>query len=551
LNQHSIHFHTPPERDHLCVQGRLYDLPAGGDPEAALWAIVKNPALLNEREAELAAVAYQADRRTWRLVRDFGTTPLYYAPQPGGFVWSLSYRGILDLLGRPEPDEGTLFDYLCTHYRHIFRGPARTFHRNVFQVPAGCWVDIGLDGTVTTHQWLDLSPDPEAARLGPQEATGRFMDILRENVRLRALGAARPAFTVSSGLDSSTVASLASEHLGDIDVFSVGYRGVGVEEYDETAGVAELTRGRNWRWTHLLLERPDLIEDTRALISLTGSPVVTVTWLAYYLMARQLSGFTEIFTGIGGDESLAGEFVHFFYFFADLKQAGEQTRLEREVEAWSRLHDHPVFKKNWGVLEKFWARNIDFSTGEMRVDPEVYRANWRFFNPDRLEVYGPPQPPMPRPFPGYLSNKLYQELIYETTPPTLWGLFMANQALGLTGVSPFLSPRLFRLALGLPGWVKYDNGLTKALMRRGLGGVLPESLRLNHVKTGFNAPIHQWFKESQVAGPTLELLRDGPLAKRGWLKPGAAETIFREHESGQANHMMLLWPLLNASLFLE
>ncbi len=376
------------------------------------------------------------------------------------------------------------------------------------------------------------------------------MELVKRSVKLRARRSLKPVFTVSSGLDSSTVASLAARELGDIDVFSVGYSGPGSEEYDETQGVAELVKGKNWRWTHLVMERPDLVTETEKLISLTGSPVVTVTWLAYYLMARQLPGFNDWFNGIGGDENLAGEFGHFFYFFADLKKEGHQARLKEEVEAWSRLHDHPVFRKNPEVLSRFWARNIDFKIGEIKVDQEVYQANWRFFDPDWTGRFGAPSPPMPRPFPNFLSNRLWQEIQFETTPPTLWGQFMGNQALGLTGVSPLMSLSLFRLSLSLSGRVKYDRGLTKALMRRGLKGILPESLRLNVKKTGFNAPIQQWFKEPQVYRPFMELLRDGPLAKTGWLKKGAVDQIYREHQTGQANHMMLLWPLLNASLFL-
>lgn len=550
ITNERVYFHQPPAESELHSRGCLYDLATGKCLENDLWSLARNPRLLNQREADLALVAYDQTQKSWRLIRDFGQTPLYYALLPGGFAWSFTYNGILELLDNPEPDEATLFDYICTHYRYIFRDPARTFHRQVRQVPAGSWVEIDEKG-VTVNRWLDLSSDPSLAALGPEEATERLMALLRRSVKLRVAQARRPAFTVSSGLDSSTVASLASDYLGDIDVFSVGYSGVGTEEYDETAGVAALTQGRDWRWTHLMLECPDLIKETSDLIGRTHSPVVTVTWLAYYLMGQQLSGFTEIFNGLGGDEILAGEFVHFFYFFADLKKDGDQERLATEVPAWSKLHDHPVFKKNWEVLERFWQKNINFNTGEMRVDGEVYQANWRFFDGERLEKYGRLQPPMPRPYPNFLSNRLFQEITYETTPPTLWGLFMANQALNLTGVSPFLSPELFRLGLSLPGQVKYDQGVTKDLMRRGLQGVLPESLRLNTKKVGFNAPIHQWFRHSQVAGPTLELLKYGPLAKGGWLKPGAAEQILREHETGQANHMMLLWSLLNASLFLS
>ncbi|MDR1044274.1 MAG: hypothetical protein LBP33_04035 [Candidatus Adiutrix sp.] len=543
-------FREAPSADLIFFRGRLYDLAPGRDQDRELALLAARPELLNEREADLALVAYNAGQKSWRLMRDFGPTPLYYAPRPGGFAWSFTYAGLLDLLDEIRPDEATLFDYTATHYRYLFRDPARTFHQGVYQVPAGAYVDISERG-LSSQSWLKLDHDPELFGLGPEEASGRLMEILRPSVRLRARAARRPAFTVSSGLDSSTVAALAAGELGGLDVFSVGYQGAGAEEYDETDGVAELVRGRDWRWTHLRLEKPDLVAETRKYIGLSRSPVVTVTWLAYYLMGQQLSGFSEMFNGLGGDESLAGEFGHFFYFFADLKKAGDLDRLAAEVEAWSRLHDHPVFRKNPETLKTFWDRNIDFQSGEIRVDQVLYQANRHFFNPDWFAAHSRETPPMPRPYPNFLSNRLWQEISHETTPPTLWGLQLANQNLGLRGVSPFLSPRLFRLCLSLPGAVKYDRGLSKALLRRGLKGLLPESLRLNPRKVGFNAPIHQWFKDPKVGGPTRQLLSEGPLVKNGWLRAGAAEEIFREHESGQANHMMLLWALLNASLFLE
>ena len=540
----------PPAGEISHFRGTIYDLSPGKNVQDELAEIMARPELLNEREADLAVVGFNPKKNSWRLLRDFGQSPLYYSLAGRELFWGFSYAGLLEQLAEPEADEAAMFDYLATHYRYIFRDAGRTFHKGVRQVPAGCYLDFGPGG-LKLKSWLKLEHDPELYALGPEEATERLMEILRPSVALRAKAAARPAFTISSGLDSSTVASLASTHLGAIDVFSVGYNGFDSAEYDETEGVRELTRGKDWRWSHLLLDTPDLISETAALIEKSRSPVVTVTWLAYFMMARQLRGFKEMFNGLGGDESLAGEFAHFFYFFADLKKEGRDDRLKVEVEAWSRLHDHPVFKKNPEVLKTFWARNIDFESGRMTADPQVYQANWRFFDPDWIRTYGLAEPPMPRPFPNFLSNRLYQEIIHETTAPTLWGLFMANQVLGLRGVSPFMSTRLFRLCLSLSGTVKYDQGLTKTLLRRGLKGVLPESLRLSPKKTGFNAPIHQWFKEGKVAGPLLEMLHDGPLARRRWLKKGAADLIFKEHESGRANHMMLLWPLLNASLFLK
>ncbi|MGL4208851.1 MAG: asparagine synthase-related protein [Candidatus Adiutrix sp.] len=540
-----IKFNQPPSEDELFFAGQIYE------PDISVAQIISTPQCLNTLEADIAIVSYQAQRRTWRLLRDFGQTPLYYAPLSDGFVWSFTYCGLLSMLETKRPDEATMFDYLATHYRYIFRSPTRTFHHGVFLVPAGSYLDINLEGQITTTPWLDLSLNPSAHNMAPDEATEEFMALLRHSVKKRVLASKAPAFTVSSGLDSSTVTALASLNLPQINAFSVGYEGEAISEFDETEGIKALMAGRNWNWTHLTLDCPDLVAETKNLINLSQSPIPTVTWLAYYLMVRRLTGFSEIFNGLGGDESLAGEFVHFFYFFADLKNSGPQSRLNKEIYGWMHLHDHPIFKKNKKVLADFWQRNIDFNSGDMRVDLNVYQANWRFFNRDWLNAYGSEMPPMPRPYPGFLSNRLYQELTFETTPPTLWGLWRTNELFGLKGVSPFMTPRLFKLCLSLPSSLKYDSGVTKALLRRGLSGVLPESIRLNPQKVGFNAPINQWFKNPKVRAETLELLHYGPLTQAGFLKKGAAETIFEEHNQGVANHMMLLWPLLNGSLFLS
>ncbi len=153
ISSQKIDFARPPLQDELYFQGRIYSHPAPSPLD-----IVRRPALLNRIEAEAAVVHYDREKNSWRLLRDFGTSPLYYAPTPGGFAWSFTLTGLLAHLDRPRPNEATLFDYLATHYRYIFRDPARTFHEGVFQVPAGSWVDISEKG-LAIHNWLDRSPD--------------------------------------------------------------------------------------------------------------------------------------------------------------------------------------------------------------------------------------------------------------------------------------------------------------------------------------------------------------------------------------------------------
>jgi asparagine synthase (glutamine-hydrolysing) len=157
---------------------------------------------------------------------------------------------------------------------------------------------------------------------------------------------------------------------------------------------------------------------------------------------------------------------------------------------------------------------------------------------------------MNTPYPFFLSNRLYQEMTHETSPPTLWSESLSSSAGGIKGIFPMASPRLFRLALSLPGTFKYENGYTKMLIRRGTKGILPDSSRLNPVKVGFNAPIDIWLRDEKTAADTLDLLLNSPLRGSGWLLNGSLERIVKEHQSGAKNNMMLIWPLIQSALFL-
>ena len=112
------------------------------------------------------------------------------------------------------------------------------------------------------------------------------------------------------------------------------------------------------------------------------------------------------------------------------------------------------------------------------------------------------------------------------------------------------SPRLFRLLYSLPGSFKYHRGYTKMILRRAMKGILPDSSRLNPVKTGFNAPLDLWLRDPATAKGILSLLMDSPLRSKGWLRKGALEEIVESHMEGRRNNMMLIWPLIQTAMFL-
>jgi asparagine synthase (glutamine-hydrolysing) len=77
---------------------------------------------------------------------------------------------------------------------------------------------------------------------------------------------------------------------------------------------------------------------------------------------------------------------------------------------------------------------------------------------------------------------------------------MAN---GVESRFPFMDYRLIEFAFSLPLQARVGGGFTKRILRESVSGVLPDSIRLNRRKKGFNSPFSDWLR-----GPLKTWVRD-------------------------------------------
>ena len=506
---------------------------------------------LSEINGDLALALFDRPQNRLLLFRDrFGIRPLYYTRVGSQLIFSSEIKALLvhpDL--EPQPDQATLFDFLATHYRYIHRDPSRTYYHGIRQVPPAHYVLVTPAGEETQRYW-DIALDESVALSSQEQNQARLLALLQDSVSRRLLTKKQMGFSVSSGMDSSSVCSLASVITNQPqDIYSVSY---GFSEYDESQGIMPVVKKYGARWRNLVLAEPDLLDSIQRLVRVHDGPLCTVTWLSHFSMAQAAAqdGKKILFSGLGGDECLAGEYEHFLYFFADLKLDDQESRLASEIEAWIRLHDHPVFRKSRSVVEDAFSRLVDLSVpGRVRPDLRRYRAYIGYFDPDFVRAGDRPVQ-MSNPFQSYLTNRCYQDLFFETTPPSLTADEKNVAHFGLKSRFPFLDHRVVEFCFSLPGSVKYRQGVTKAIMREAIKGILPEANRTNTVKTGFNAPANSWLM-GKDKDHVRELLTSRSFRERGWLKPGAGEHLFDSHERGEANHMMVLWQLISAELWMR
>ncbi len=529
-------------------------------PAAVLLALVRERGFekaLRALNGDFAAAVYDSASNTLWLGRDrVGVKPLYYARAADGMAFASRLRALLDQPGVSRcANRRFAALFAASHYRTFDNDPATSPFADIAQLPAGHYLQARGVGDIKVTRYWDLSELPEH-RGSLEDLAAGYRELLIDAVNIRMQVAERPAFTLSGGMDSSSVLACAVRGSGAKQhAFSSVYDD---KTYDESDEISSMLASAVEQWHPLKIGTPDVPALVARMIEAHDEPVATATWLSHYLICESASaqGFGTLFGGLGGDELNAGEYEYFFYHFADLRRQGREKELQQEVDNWVKYHDHPIHRKNMAVVEDHFRRVVDFSRpGICLPDRRRLDRYAAVLNPDFYSLQSF-QPEMDSPYTSYMKNRTYQDIFRETAPCCLRAEDRQGAAFGMDHFDPFFDYRLVEYMFRVPGAMKIHGGVTKILLREAMRGILPDETRTRIKKTGWNAPAHVWF-----SGSALEALRDtihsASFRQRGIYLTPALDAILNEHErivAGQEakdNHMMFLWQLLNLDIWMR
>jgi asparagine synthase (glutamine-hydrolysing) len=545
------------------VDGRFFnpeELPIGADDAERLIALYDSlgfDAALRRINGDFAVALWDGRTGALWLGRDrFGLKPLYFVEQPGLLAFASQPRALLGLPGvSPAPYAPFVARFAASHYRTFDNEPERSPYAAVSQLPAGSLLAV-KNGIATPRRWWTLSDEPDLAG-SPDELAEIYRTLLLDAVARRVATALRPAFTLSGGLDSSSVLSCAVEATG---TRHHAYSSVYVDRtFDESDEIRPMLADKVEAWHPVELgNEVDVIDTIRRMVEVHDEPVATATWLSHFILTRQVGadGFGALFGGLGGDELNAGEYEYFVFHFADLAAAGRTADLELEIVRWAANHDHPIFRKDRAIAFAALDRLCDPTRpGGNRPDRQRlgrYVSSLRHDFADQTDW----QPTMDHPFSSHLKNRTYQDIFRETAPCCLRAEDRQCTAAELERYDPLFDHRVVEFMFRVPGTAKIRDGTTKILLRAAMRGLLPEETRTRVKKTGWNAPAHVWF-----TGLGLAMVRDLVLSRifreRGIYELAEVDRLINEHAaivaSGEPrdNHAMFLWQLVNLELWLQ
>ena len=153
------------------------------------------------------------------------------------------------------------------------------------QVPAGFVVTL-TNGTVSRHRFADIKAGQTPSGT-PNDQAEAYLHLLEDSVKRRLRHASKPIFTLSGGLDSSTIVALANRITGERPAaISSVHRD---ETFDERKEIMDVVNAGLVDWHPVEIDEPALFALIYKMSGSHDQPIPTVTWMSHYLLGERIA----------------------------------------------------------------------------------------------------------------------------------------------------------------------------------------------------------------------------------------------------------------------
>lgn len=412
----------------------------------------------------------------------FGVKPFYYTESPQHFAFGSEIRQLLPFLPSRQSSRAVVTDFLLTG---VCDHTEQTFFKGIHKLPGGHNLSYDL-----VANKFEISPYYQIARssalsgAGPEEAVTVFGSVLESSVDLRLRSDVPVGTCLSGGLDSSSIASLASP----LYRLKAGrpFRAITAvseqDSNDESAFASKVAAAGDMEWFTVKPSYDDFVEVLPSVVKAQEEPFGGPSIIMQYFVmktARELR-IPVMLDGQGGDETLLGYGKYYAsYLAATWKEKGLFAFLEARAMAGRNNAEMSLFNSAKHLLAGFSAplRRMFYARRHRYLSPipaapqhlvDFCRSNRDCFALQLLEL---------------TSTHLPVLLRYEDRN---------SMAHSIEARLPFLDYRVVETALSLPANVKIRDGWSKWVLRKFMSGRMPEEVTWRKNKMGFEAPEKTW-----------------------------------------------------------
>lgn len=441
---------------------------------------------------------YDKERQTIFCSRDrFGIKPFYYCCSQQEFIFASEIKQIL-LMRQKEAyaNRQRLLDYLIMGDLDYTE---ETLFQDVKQLRGGHCLTLHIaTGACELEQYYDLSRTRKKKK-NYQAACREFKKLFERSVSLRLQADVPVGYCLSGGLDSSSIVCMADS--------IIAKSGKEVEQhtisscfedkaYDEQEYIDEVVRHTQVTPHKVFTKEQDLFEDLDKIIWHMDEPFSSTSIFAQWHVFQNAKAhdLTVMLDGQGADEQLAGYTGFYSVIFAYYLRRFRLIRFGRELY--------------------YYCKNRRASESYVSAKDVILNAVVSAYMPNKIKMmlkrrlgYGYEGLPFSEQLIGQVVKG---REIYRVDSPRAYSLDHMRYSMSsllhyedrnsmahsIESRVPFLDYRLAESIYSMPVQYKIRKGMTKAVMRDALCGILPDKIKNRVSKLGFVTPEEKWINEN-------------------------------------------------------
>lgn len=435
----------------------LYDFKTESDTEVLLAAFIAyGESCLQKLNGMFAFAIWDNQEKKLFAARDrFGVKPFYYSHYNTSFYFSSEIKALHAAGISKIPHEKVWASYFV---HGSYGMPNETFWEGISQLPGGHFLEVKNQQSIV-QKWYSFEHEvaKQPQNLTFEQAKNKYIELLKDSIKLRFRADVALGFNISGGLDSSVLLAFVNDLYNSqlltpnsqplINAYTFYTNN---SNYDELPWVEKMLNTTHNPLTKVLLqanEVPDLAEKISWQQDEPFGGIPTLAYAKIFEQARIDKVFV-LLDGQGMDEKWAG----YDYY-------------TQENEAILQGVNGSPFKSNM-LSDSFLAKAV--------------------------------KPNYPKPFEDEVLNKQFRDLFYTKIPRALRFNDRISMLYSTELREPFLDYRLVELAFSLPLDFKIRDGQSKYMLREIASEYLASDL-VFAPKRALQTPQREWLSEDLSA----------------------------------------------------
>lgn len=517
------------------------------DSEAILEAFSNyGPAFVEKLNGMFAIVIYDKLTKELFLFRDrIGIKPLYYYWDGKNFAFASELKSLALLKQIPhELNKGAIRSFLHLGYVPT---PA-SIYKAVSKLDAGCYMKVSENNMQTYRYWNIPSKLQTNVLDDKRMAMVKLSDLLISSVQYQLKSDVPFGIFLSGGIDSSLVTAHAVELSSvKVNTFSIGFE---ESRFDESQYARKVANYLGTSHHEFIVSYKDAIPLVDKMISIYDEPFADSSAIPTMLVSKLAKQHvTVVLSGEGGDELFFG---YGFYKWAKRLNHPLVKMFHKPIGyALDKIPDNR-YKRGATLFNYSDFKNIRshifsqeqyyFSEDELSsILTDDYNRDDTGINHINSTLLASPIQHKTRSI-NAMERQAIFDIYYYLKDDLLTKVDRASMQYAVETRVPYLDHRIVEFSLNLSPRLKYNNGITKYILKQILYQYVPKHF-FDRKKQGFSIPMNLWLTK-ELRYLIDDYLNKNIIERYGIVNYGEVEKLKVDFFAGKNYLYNRLWLLI-------